>query len=199
MINELLTVKETDSLDDLRARLANAIGWSEPVPVGAFMRAVSDPMYAAALITSRNTPGFLEPLLNDPHNLRYLPAPKGAEVPEISNARLAANAAKAMLRWGKSGFSIADAETIERRESACLSCEHLTEPKKLLQKLMPAGTSRDEVGRRTGNKVCNQCGCQVSKKIRVPTETCPSAHPTLVGLSRWGEPLAASSQAADLN
>jgi hypothetical protein len=194
MIKELLTVKETDSLDDLRTRLATAIGWTEPVPVAAFVRAVSDPMYAAALITSRNTPGFLEPLLNDPRNLRYLPAVK-----EISNARLAANAAKAMLQWGKSGFSVADAETIERRENACLSCEHLTEPKKLLQKLMPAGASRDEVGRRVGNRVCDMCGCQVSKKMRLPTEACPSAHQTLVGLSRWREPLAVSNQRADQN
>lgn len=194
MIDELLMVKETDSLDDLRMRLGKAIGWDGPVPAEALMRAVADPMYATSLITSRNTPGFLEPLLNDPHNARYATAVTTPDVPRIGNARLASNAAKAMLRWGKAGFSIADVETIKRREDACLSCEHLVKPEKLLQKLMPAGAHRDEVGKRTGNKVCNQCGCQVSKKIRIPTEVCPSAHPTLTGVSRWREPLPVSNQ-----
>src|SRR6185437_3104249 len=97
MIKEFLEIKETDSLDDLRARFAGVIGWKEPVPAAAFLRAVEDPEYAAALITSRNTPGFLEPLLTDPRNAAYVPAVSVSQASAISNADLLANAAKAML------------------------------------------------------------------------------------------------------
>ena len=191
MIKEFLEIKETDSLDDLRARFAGVIGWKEPVPAAAFLRAVEDPEYAAALITSRNTPGFLEPLLTDPRNATYAPA-LASQASAISNTELLANAARAMLQWGKAGFTIADTETIARREKACLSCEHLTAPKKLLQKLLPARPVRDEVGQRTGDKTCDLCGCQVTKKMRIPTETCPAAHPSAPGMNRWMEPLLAS-------
>ncbi|KVK96222.1 hypothetical protein [Burkholderia ubonensis] len=186
MINQLIDIKDTDTLDDLRNRLANAIGWPEPVPVGAFHRAVSDPSYAAALITSRNMTGFLEPLLHDPRNAAYDTTSK---VANFTNTQLVARAAEAMVRWGKAGFSVADDETINRREAACVACPHLGEPNKTLQKLLPARPIRDETGHRTGNKVCTLCGCQVSKKVRLPTENCPGAHPTRPGLSRWLEPL----------
>lgn len=185
MIKELLNIKETDTLDDLRARLARVIGWPEPVPAGAFLRAVNDPSYAVALITSRNTAGFLEPLLYDPRNRGFDPAG------EVTNTQLIARAAKAMVSWGKAGFSVADDETIARREAACVACPNLGEPNKMLQKLLPARPIRDESGYRTGNKVCTLCGCQVSKKIRLPTESCPGRHPTRPGMTRWLEPMAA--------
>ncbi len=187
MIKELIDINETNSLDELRARLADAIGWREPVPAAALLRAVAEPSYAAALITSRNVPGFLEPLLTDPRNARYAPQPetKGAE---LSNVQLLTRAAGAMLRWGKAGFTVADDDVIARREDACLSCEHLSDPDKLLQQLLPSAPVSDAVGRRTGNKVCGLCGCSVAKKIRLPTEACPGAHPTASGMTRWLEP-----------
>ncbi|MCF7696847.1 hypothetical protein KPG66_12315 [Mycetohabitans sp. B2] len=188
MIKAFLDIKETDTIDDLRTRLAQVIGWPEPVPVGAFQRAISDPSYAAALITSRNVIGFLEPLLMDPRNCDFDSAG------EVTNAQLISRAAKAMVNWGKAGFTVADDETIARREAACVACPNLGEPNKLVQKLLPARPIRDELGHRTGNKVCTLCGCQVSKKIRLPTESCPGQHPSMPGLSRWLDPLVAKSK-----
>jgi hypothetical protein len=188
MIKELLDIKENDSLDELRARLADAIGWREPVPAAALLRAVSEPAYAAALITSRNMPGFLEPLLNDPRNARYAPPPATATGAKLSNVELLSRAAGAMLRWGKAGFTVAGSDVIARRETACLSCDHLRDPDRLLQQLLPSAPITDEIGRRTGNKVCDLCGCSIAKKIRLPAEACPGAHPTMAGMSRWLEP-----------
>jgi hypothetical protein len=208
MIHELLDVKEGESVDELRARLARVLGRDEPVPLNAFLRAVDDPSYFSFLLTSRNAPGFLEPLLHDPANEKYGPAEEPVapavvhaaqaaptESVHHSNAALVGRAAKAFIRWGQAGFSVADQQTIERREQACLTCPNLTEPRNRLQKLMSAGSSADKLGSRTGNKVCSLCGCQVSKKMRLPTESCPAAHPTAPGLTRWGEPAAQGAPA----
>jgi hypothetical protein len=189
MIEQLIDIRETDSLDDLRTRLAKAIGWPDPVPVAAFRRAVDDPAFAAALITSRNTPGFLAPLLNDPGNAAF--APKVED--EVSNARLAAQAVTALVRWGKAGFTVVDDATLARREAACIACPNLGEPTAALQKLLPARPIRDAVGQRTGSKICTSCGCQVAKKIRLPTESCPSVHPSRPDMTRWLEPVARRS------
>jgi hypothetical protein len=183
MIEELLEIREGESLDELRARFARVLGRQDPVPLAAFLRATDDPAYCSYLLVSRDAPGFLEPLLQDPANARYEPAVASPQ----SNAALAGRAAKALVKWGRAGFSVADADTIARRESACLACPHLGEPKAALQRVMPAKAVSPEPGRRTGNKVCTQCGCQVAKKIRVPTEQCPVDDPVRAGFSRWGE------------
>jgi hypothetical protein len=187
MIEELLDTQPGESVDELRARLARLLEWPNPVPLGAFMRATEDPNYASYLLMSRGAPGFLEPLLHDPANARFLPA----QAPEPqSAAALAGRAAKAFVQWGKAGFSIADEETIARREAACLACPHLVEPDATLQKLIPARPPADELGRRTGNKVCSSCGCQVAKKMRLPSEQCPVGDAQRPGFTRWGEPVA---------
>jgi hypothetical protein len=190
MIQELLDIKEGESIDELRARFGRVLGHRGPVPVAAFVRATEDPSYCSYLLTSRGSPGFLEPLLNDPANDAYAPR---EEDPSHSSVALAGRAAKALAQWGKAGFTIADPDTIERRERACLSCPHLTEPSTKLQKLMPSRPVSDELGRRTGDKVCAECGCQVAKKFRLPTEQCPVEDPDRPRFTRWGDPFAEST------
>ena len=190
MIHELLDVKDGESVDELRTRLARVLGREEPVPLNAFLRAVDDPSYFSYLLTSRNAPGFLEPLLADPANAKYGPAeapPRPAATQRHSDMALVGRAAKAFIRWGKAGFSVVDEATLERRENACLACPNRVEPRSRLQKLIPISNA-GQIGTRTGNHVCDLCGCQIAKKIRLPTESCPGAHPTEPGLSRWGEP-----------
>src|SRR5262249_34863462 len=149
--------------------LARVLGREEPVPLNAFLRAVDDPAYFSFLLTSRNEPGFLEPLLHDPANVKYGPAetpPQPAAHQRHSDVALMGRAAKAFIRWGKTGFSVADEATIERRENACLACPHRTEPRSRLQKLIPVENA-GKIGTRTGNHVCDLCGCQLAKKIRL--------------------------------
>jgi hypothetical protein len=190
MIDELLEVEPGESLDEMRARFGRALGWAEPVPVGAFMRALQDESYCSYLIASRDAPGFLRPLLEDPANERYAPSAAQAQAPgSQSNVALAGRAAKALARWGRAGFSTADEETVARREAACLACPHLSEPRAALQRMLPGRPAGAEPGRRTGEKVCSMCGCQVARKMRLPSESCPQEDPLRPGYTRWGEPV----------
>jgi hypothetical protein len=187
MIQELLETKETDSFDDLCLRLGNFLGIGKPVPAKVLLRAVNDPPFASDLIISRNMPGFLQPLFDDPKTALYeeslLPVKKKTK----TNSELLSKAAKAFIGWGKTGFSVVDESTLERRENACLSCPNLTDPEKTLQKLAASKLESGKIGRRTGAKVCTLCGCNISKKIRLPGEACPDNHPALAGMNRWGE------------
>ena len=130
------------------------------------------PGFAADLITSRGQPGFLAALFDDRRTRAYAPSALAADAP--SATALAGKAAAAMLRWGKAGFSTVDSETLERRESACLGCPNLADPASAVQKMVLVGAVTDKVGSRLGGKVCNLCGCVVHKKIRSPTEACPT-------------------------
>lgn len=187
MIQELLNIKPTDSFPEMCTRLGAFLGWKGSIPENAMHRAISDPDFANNLITCRNAPGFLEALLNDPKNKEYsLEDQPSSE--RVSNATLLTNAAAAFWRWGQAGFSIVDDQTLEARENACLTCENLVKPEGTLQKLVTS-TSSDEIGRRAADCVCKLCGCNIEKKIRLPSESCPARHAEVIDMNRWGEPL----------
>ncbi len=210
MIQELLEIKDTQSLPEMCDRFGAWLGVETPVPPRVLLRALDDEGYASDLITCRNAPAFLEALFTDPRNAAWeqraaaavaATPPSAATAAATSaedagsgaagtpgNLELVGRAAQAFLRWGKAGFSTVDRETLERRENACLACPHLSEPDRLLQKLAGRAAA-EEVGSRTGKRICGQCGCTVGRKMRLASESCPVAHPTLVGLTRWGEPV----------
>ena len=185
MIQRLLDVTESTPIPEMRARLGEVLGLGRPVPMAVLLRAIEDPGFAGDLITCRNSPEFLAALFDDRRTRAFAPA---AEAAAASPVKLAGKAATALARWGKAGFSTVDAEALERRESACLTCPHLVEPQSALQKMVPVGARSGAVGSRLGRKVCELCGCIATRKVRLPTETCPGAHPVLAGLTRWREP-----------
>jgi hypothetical protein len=175
---------------ELRQRLGEFLGLPGAAPGEVLLRALDDPGFETDLITARGAPGFLRALFDHPRTRAY--AAPGAAAP-AGNGQLVARAAGAIVRWGKAGFATADLDTLTRREDACLACPHLTDPQAAVQKLSLArGGERagDRVGSRTGRKVCGLCGCVVSRKIRMATESCPDAHPVQAGLTRWDEPAA---------
>jgi hypothetical protein len=184
MIQALLDTSETTPLPEMCARLGAVLGLEKPVPHAVLLRAIDDPAFAADLLTCRNAPGFLAALFDDRRTRAYAPA---AAAPQQSSLALAAKAATALARWGKAGFSTVDEATLARRESACLACPNLGAPQSAVQRLA-ASAADGRVGRRLGDKTCTLCGCIVAKKIRLPTESCPDAHPTRARLTRWGEP-----------
>ncbi len=191
MIKELLEMKDTDSLSEMCEKFGTFLGLDKPVPENVLLRAIDDPTFAGNLITCRNTPAFLDSLFADPKNKVYgLPEIREAKSP--TSAELIGKAATAFINWGKAGFSTVDVETLARREDACLACPNLKQPEHVLQKLMPSKKVEEKVGARTGKRVCSLCGCNVGKKMRIPGESCPDSHPTLSGMSRWGEPTTAS-------
>jgi hypothetical protein len=184
VIQTLLGTSETTPLPQMCARLGEVLGLEKPVPLAVLLRAIDDPGFAADLITCRHTPGFLAALFDDRRTRAYAPA--AAEKPASALA-LAAKAAAALTRWGRAGFSTVDDATLARRERACLACPNLSEPRSLVQTLVPTGRPDDRLGHRLGAKICTLCGCVAGKKIRLPTEACPDAHPVSAGVTRWGE------------
>jgi hypothetical protein len=111
------------------------------------------------------------------------------ELNQDSNIGLLKKAGKALVNWGKNGFILLDDEAIERRENACLSCIYLADPVRVLQKMIPSKNANEKIGERTGKKVCKLCGCNVGKKILLPSESCPDIHPEKPEMNRWGEPI----------
>jgi hypothetical protein len=197
MIKELLEAKETDSFDELCVRLGNFLGIGKAVPPKVLLRAIDDPPFADNLIVCRNTPGFLQSLFDDPKTSQYDGDAGKKQENGKSNTELITKAATAFLKWGKAGFSTVDEATLERRENACLACPNLSEPKNKLQKLVAVKLDKERVGRKTGDKTCKICGCNVSRKMKLPGESCPDSHPAIEGMTRWNEPQRVSAAVAE--
>jgi len=98
-----------------------------------------------------------------------------------SDVEILGQISEAIWSWAKTGFSIVDQSTYEKRYSTCMQCPHLVDaPRKLLYKVITANNSNE--------KACALCGCIVSKKTRIASESCPERHPENPELNRWGEP-----------
>jgi hypothetical protein len=189
-IEALVGVGEGADVGELCERLGVALGLDGPVPEAVLRRTVDDPGFAEDLLTCRGTPGFLQALFTAPATRAYAAVEGGSAAGELGNRELVGRAAQAFTRWGRTGFSTVDEDVLERREAACLACPHLREPQATVQRLVPSREA-DRLGSRTGRRVCDLCGCNVSRKMRLPTESCPGRHPTEPGLTRWGEPVPA--------
>lgn len=179
MIQEIKEITEAGTWDEMRQQLGAYLGIKDPVPSAMLNRAMNDDKFAYYLLTCRNQPKFLEALQADPRNKEFEPAVANGEK---STVQLATTAAKAMLRWSKSGFTQVEKDVYEQRFAACLRCPHLSEPPdKMVYKL----TSGDATDRR----VCNACGCVASRKTKLPTERCPEPDPENPAVNRWGQPM----------
>jgi hypothetical protein len=176
---------EVMTLEQRLAAFGEILEIGEPVSRQVLFGALQDANYARNLLVSRRSPPHLRYLLSNP------PA---VEIPEQhtqlpSNGRLLQKASVAMISWAKTGFSIVDQATLERRENACLECPHLAAPTRLLQKILPSGKTTAQIGHRTGDKVCDLCGCSLKRKMRLTSELCPSKDPARTAVTRWGEPI----------
>lgn len=185
MIKDTLVIDQ--QLEDKCWEFAQILGLSETVSPEVLQAATEDETYAHNLLVCRTEPAFLNYLLANPPKP---PTPNFVQK-DKSNLELVGKASKALLKWARTGFSVVDDETLKRRENSCLACPNLSEPQKLVQKLIPSKEVTQKLGQRTGNKVCNLCGCNVSKKIRLPSESCPDKHPTAADMTRWEEPIEA--------
>ncbi len=184
MNKELSEVRLSDSFIGMCARMGAFLGLSREIPKNAMLRAIEDADFANDLIISRNSPGFLDVLINDPKNTEY--ATRDDSNKEVDKAVLLKNATNAITRWAKAGFSVVDEQTLLRREDACLACKYLIKPVDVLQKIVTSKPQEID-GKRAADCVCRICGCSISKKIRIPTESCPDKHSEISGINRWGE------------
>jgi len=170
-------------LTESREQLGELLGLEKPVSEDVFLCALNDKTYAHNLIICKNQPEFLQHLLSNPPTRNYAIDESG----EISSPALMVKAAKALVGWAKTGFSTVDEEMLERRETACLNCEFRTTPNNGLHKLV-TGKVSEKTGSRAADSICKLCGCGISKKIRLSSESCPAKDSANSALSRWGEP-----------
>jgi hypothetical protein len=174
---------KASTLEQRLAAFGDILELGEPVSPQVLFAALQDSTYARNLLVSRRSPPHLHYLLSNP------PA---VDIPDQhmrmpSNGELVKSAATALFKWAKTGFSTVDEATLERRENACLNCPHLVAATRILQKIVPSGKTSTEIGRRTGDKVCDLCGCSLKRKMRLTSESCPGKDPDRPEFTRWGE------------
>ncbi len=190
MIPELFEIKDKKSIPEMCRRFSDFLGYDKPIPEYVLFRAIEEPNFASDLIVCRNSPYFLKVLINDKANIAYI---QRSDNNSQTNVELLKRAAGAFMRWGKAGFSTVDEQVLKRREDACLACPNLVSPLSNLQKLIPSKKVNEKIGERTGKKVCRLCGCNVGKKMRLTSESCPDKHPVKKEHNRWGEPISTDS------
>jgi hypothetical protein len=151
-------------MPDQCEELGRILGLDGPVAEQVLYAALDDEAYARNLLLCRRQPALLAHLLEHP-----------PERPRRqTKAELAARGAGALVRWARTGFTVVDGATYERRLAACERCPDL---------------QRTDAG----NRVCARCGCRVDWKARLSSESCPASDPGAPELTRWREPTPAQA------
>lgn len=180
-VTEVRSEPALSGWNDACARFRAIFGLDAPPAV--IQRAIADAEFEYRLLVSKDNPKYLRALFADPANERYEPPAGAAPAPaRRSDVELIGRAAKALAAWGASGFTTVDAETYARRTAACEACPHLRAAENRLVYRLTGTDSKKRA-------VCDLCGCQVQRKARMATESCPGAHPEDPSLTRWGEPM----------
>lgn len=177
------------TLEEKCREFGEVLGLNQPVSEQVLIAAIQNETYSHNLLMSRTSQGMLEYLIqNPPKNRKEMPSESIIESKK-SNAELLLKATNSLLKWGKTGFSTVSKEVLKTREDACLACPNLSGAKSSLQKLIPGQNQSDLIGKRAANKFCGLCGCNIGKKIKLTSESCPGKHPTKEGYTRWNEPV----------
>lgn len=136
---------------------------------------LTEPVSEAVLSAAVENDAYARNLLlcrRDPELLEHLLRNPPRRAPRFHRRELALRAASALARWAKTGFTFVDQDVLSRRLAACHACPDLVVGK------VPT---------------CAQCGCRVEWKARLSSESCPAVHDNTPGLTRWGEPLTATT------
>lgn len=158
---------EASTLDEAAALLGKDIGLKKPASLEHTRRALEDPQFARALLSTRKLPHIRDQLL--------------AAALQSTKSR-ASRAMEGVLKWGMEGLKPAEPWVISQRLAACKACEYQTDaPETLLYR----GASVF-VGK--GKKICALCNCLTNTKAAISTEHCPAQDPENPEQSRWGEP-----------
>lgn len=178
-------INNSESFEEQCRKFGELLNLGKPVTPQVLISAIHDDNYARDLIANKRSPFYLNKLLKNPPDVESKHKPEHHH----SSKELVANAASALIKWSKSGFMKVDADILEIRENACLSCPNMVDPDMLIQKLIPSKNISNKPGERTGRHVCDLCGCHIGKKIQLVSESCPDRHPDKEGFTRWNEPV----------
>src|SRR4051812_35772936 len=151
------------TLEQRLATFGEILEVGRPVSKQVLFGALQNPTYARNLLVSRRSPQHIEYLLSHPPAVDI--QEEEAQMP--SNGELMHRAASGLMKWARTGFSVVEETTLQKREDACLACPKLVTPTRFLQKMLPSRKEATQIGGRTGNKVCDLCGCTIGKKIRL--------------------------------
>ncbi|HYF32997.1 MAG TPA: hypothetical protein VD993_17855 [Chitinophagaceae bacterium] len=177
METTLLELKQISDVQEACTKFGKLLGLDGPVPQDVLYAAIEDEDYARNLLLCRRNSVMLTNLLMQPAGVT---ATATAANGNYSNLQLIGKAAKALLDWSKTGFSTVDERTYERRLAACHRCDQLeAPPDKLLYKI--------SLGKKEDKRTCKSCGCVVSRKARLTSDSCPLEDPANPGFNRWGE------------
>ncbi|RDS83631.1 hypothetical protein DWU98_04685 [Dyella monticola] len=153
----------------LCAEFGELLGLGEPVSPDVLNAALASESYARSLLSSRRTPQMLRMLLASPPQ-------RAIRKSEFGTMELLQRGSRAMLAWSKSGFSTTDPVERQQRTEACLACpDRRAAGNHLLQ------ATRSELG------VCGLCGCPLSRKVSMKSETCPGRSTDDPAHNRWGQ------------
>lgn len=161
MSNPLQELQGLERLHEVRGRLGELAGLGGPAPAPVARRALDDSRFAFYLLFTRDAPDLQRRLLNDPQNAEW--ARQDEDAPALS---LAAGAARALARWGASGFRTVDDATRQARLDTCAACPSLGQApeRSVYQGLTLLSGDR---------RVCRACGCGLARKATLATERCP--------------------------
>jgi hypothetical protein len=182
-----LSLDEDSGFEEQRLEFGKILGLNGPVSRKVLFAALEDDTYVHNLMVCRRNLKFMNYLLDNP--------PENAIEMNQTDARWVDRSAKALINWGKTGFSVVDDDTLKLREDACLICPHLIDPGKRPERDFPVRKTSDGLGKRTAEKICEICGCNAGSKMRRSSASCPSKHPVREGINRWGEVIQEKSKA----
>ena len=176
------------SLEEKCKEFGEVLGLSYPVSEQVLIAALNNETYSHNLLMSRTSQGMLEYLVKNPPKVQNVVKKTWHETTtKKTNSELLLKATNSLLKWGKTGFSTVSKEVVKIREDACLACPNLSGANSSLQKLLPGQKNDEIIGKRAANKFCGLCGCNVGKKIKLTSESCPGKHPEKEGYTRWNE------------
>lgn len=173
--NDIHCIEHINSIAEGCEKLGNLLGLNKPVDPSVFIAAIRSEEYAHNLLVCRSNKAFLDKVLSSPPTFH-----QQSEI-DLSNGDLLKSAFKALVKWGKTGFTIASDEIIKERLDACMKCEHLATGK-------PTTTVHNLLKTKAR---CGLCGCDIDKKIRLGNEICPGKSNKNPGYNFWGQKIAA--------
>ena len=156
----------------LRKEISSSLGLEPSAITGSVLKKVAtDPLYLHHLNTCRGDADFLSLLLKEGNQTET------DTVEEHTNVELLKSLVYTMTKWAKSGFEKVSEEILKKRLDTCASCPNAdsVSPDKFLYRVL--GSRNRDI------KICKLCGCAISKKARLATETCPDE--TYGSHGRW--------------
>ncbi|RPH30723.1 MAG: hypothetical protein EHM93_15310 [Bacteroidales bacterium] len=176
--------KDDDSVKDIsfasREELSNLLNLDEPVSEEVYLAALHDNNYLHNLLVSKGTPEFFTHFLQQAKGVLANLKVEDEHYNGKNTDELIIDFAKALLKWGKSGFAKVDNQTFNQRLNACLACDFLSSvPDKFVYKML---------SKKGSSGICRFCGCLVEKKALLATDTCPEVSLENNKINRWGEP-----------